>query len=76
MLRDSAHPQLSLSLSQTLLTGQREREKERGREKEVGRERERERGREREKERCEIFSKGMTSALAPFSYLVYNNKTN
>ncbi len=79
MLRDSAHPQLSLSLSHTLLTGQREREKEGGeREKEGGREsekegesvRDKEGGREREKERCKIFSKRMTGALPPFSYLV------
>jgi len=26
---------------------------------------------ERERERCKIFSKGMTGALAPFSYLVF-----
>ncbi len=39
----------------------RESERERKREKEGGRER----------ERCKIFLKGMTGALAPFSYLVY-----
>ncbi len=51
----------------TLFTGQRER-------------REREREREGERERCRIcpellflFLKGMTSALAPFSYLVFNS---
>ncbi len=49
--------------------------RERGREKEGGRERERkrerERGREREKEReIIVILKGMTGALAPFSYLV------
>ncbi len=42
-------------------TGQREKEGER--------ERKRERERERRRER-EIFFKGMTGALAPFSYLV------
>ncbi len=26
---------------------------------------------EKEKERCKIFSKGMTGALAPLSYLVF-----
>ncbi len=65
----------------TLFTGQRERE--RGRERKRKRERERETDRERErkregereregvreKERVFIF-KGMTGALAPFSYLV------
>ncbi len=62
----------------TLFTGQRER-KGGGREKEGGgRERERERERERkkeggrERERERIFLKGMTGALAPFSYLVAN----
>jgi len=64
----------------TLFAGQRERERER--EKERERERERERGREREKEseRCKIcpellflFLKGMTGALAPYSYLVLKN---
>ncbi len=47
----------------TLFTGQRERE------------REKERGRERERYRiCPelLFLKGMTGALAPFSYLVKN----
>ncbi len=47
-----------LSLVSFSLTGQRERE----------REREREKGRERE------FFKGMTGALAPFSYLVIYRK--
>ncbi len=40
------------------------------------RERERERERERDRvkeERCRIFLKGMTGALPPFSYLVFNN---
>ncbi len=41
------------------------------------REREIKRERERERERCRIwlflFLKGMTGALAPFSYLVYDN---
>ncbi len=60
---------------------EREIKKERGREREKKRERgrkrerERERKREREKERENIvalflFLKGMTGALAPFSYLV------
>ncbi len=54
----------------TLLTGQRERERERDKE------RVRKRGRGRERERCRIcpeflFSKVMTGALAPFSYLVF-----
>ncbi len=59
----------------------RQREKEGGRarkkEGEREKERERERGRERERESCRIcpellslFLKGMTGALAPFSYLV------
>ncbi len=45
------------------------RERERKRE---GREsvRNREGEREKERERCRIFLKGMTGALAPFSYLV------
>jgi hypothetical protein len=53
-------------------------EKEEGRERVRKRERERERGREREKEgererkREYIFLKGMTGALAPYSYLVNN----
>ncbi len=56
--------------AQTLFNGQREREV-----KERERERERERGREREKcricpELLFLFLKGMTGALAPFSYLV------
>ncbi len=62
----------------TLFTGQRGGERERERRRE---ERERKRGRkrekERERERCRIcpellflFLKGMTGALAPFSYLV------
>ncbi len=33
-----------------------------------------ERGRKRERERCKIFLKGMMGALAPFRYLVQNNK--
>jgi hypothetical protein len=58
----------------TLFTGQRERDKKR--------ERERKKEKERERERCRIgpellflFLKGMTGALAPFSYLVINNKS-
>ncbi len=53
-----------------------EREREKEKEGESGREREKEKegesGREREKEgeREYLFLKGMTSALAPFSYLV------
>jgi len=47
----------------TLFTGQRERE----------REGERKRERESQREREYLFLKGMTGALAPFSYLVYNN---
>jgi hypothetical protein len=39
---------------------------------ERGRERERERRRERERERESSFLKGMTDALAPFNYLVFN----
>jgi hypothetical protein len=60
---------------------ERVREKERERGREGGRERERERGRERERvrkrerERCPeflfLFLKGITGALAPFSYLVH-----
>ncbi len=54
----------------TLFTGQREK-RERGRERK--REGEREKGREREggREKERVFNlKGMTDALAPFSYLV------
>jgi hypothetical protein len=61
----------------TLFTGQREgereregerkREKEREREREKEGEKEEERGRERKRV---LFLKGMTGALAPFSYLV------
>ncbi len=43
------------------------KERERERERERGRERERERNRVRKRER-ELFLKGMTGALAPFSY--------
>jgi hypothetical protein len=62
--------------------GEREREREREKEgerergREIEREGDRERGgeRKRERERCIIwlfcFLKGMTGALAPFSYLV------
>ncbi len=49
----------------------KEREGEREREREKDRERGRERGRERERELLFLFLKGMTGALAPFSYLVY-----
>ncbi len=56
---------------------ERERERKRGREREMNREREGESERERESGRegklCRIIifiSKGMTGALAPFSYLV------
>jgi hypothetical protein len=38
--------------------------------KEIEREREREKKRKREGERKRVFFKGMTGALAPFSYLV------
>ncbi len=70
----------------TLVTSQRERERER--KKERGRKRQREKGREKEGERkregekeknfpivqnCYLF-KGMTGAFAPFSYLVCYNK--
>ncbi len=49
----------------------REREKEGGRERKREGEREKEGGRERKRERESIyFLKGMTGALAPFSYLV------
>ncbi len=51
-------PTFSLSFS---LTGQTERE----------RERKRKRKRKRKRERDIYFFKGMTDALAPFSYLVY-----
>ncbi len=51
----------------------------RKREREKDRERERKREREKERERCRIcpellflLLKGMTGALAPFSYLVYH----
>jgi hypothetical protein len=47
---------------------ERDKERERG-----GRERKREREREREREY--LFLKGMTGALAPFSYLVRYNGT-
>ncbi len=57
----------------TLFTGQREKEKEKERERKIKRET------EKERERCRIcpellflFLKGMTGALAPFSYLVQN----
>ena len=55
----------------------RDRERERERERERKREREREKERERERESSKIcpellflFLKGVTGALAPFSYLV------
>jgi len=51
---------------------QRERKREGEREEEKEREREREGGRERERERDVEYFKGMTGALAPFSYLVTN----
>jgi hypothetical protein len=64
----------------TLFIGQRERKRERERERERDREGGRKRGRERERERCPelfLFLKGMTGALAPFSYLVlYSNIIN
>ncbi len=46
------------------------RDKERGRQRQREREIKRERKRERERKRIVIFFKGMTGALAPFSYLV------
>ncbi len=49
---------------------QKEREKQEGREKE--RETEREGERCREDVQNSLFLKGMTGALAPFSYLVFN----
>ncbi len=52
---------------------EREREREREKEREGKRERGRERGSKKEGERERIFIlilKGMTGALAPFSYLV------
>jgi hypothetical protein len=69
------------SAPQTFFASERKREKERERErkreicKERAREREKEGGRDREKEREReseifLFLKGMTGALAPFSYLV------
>ncbi len=82
-----ARPHLLLSLSQTgeqsSYTSVRERKREGKREKikrgkEGGRERERKREKERERERCPellLFLKGMTGALAPFSYLV-SDKTS
>ncbi len=48
----------------------REGERERERERERKREREGERGGERERALIFLFLKGMTGALAPFSYLV------
>jgi hypothetical protein len=51
-----------MQLSLPLLV--RKRERKRGRE--------RVRKRDRVRERCRIFLKGMTGALAPFSYLVDN----
>jgi hypothetical protein len=54
--------------------GGRERERDKEREREIKRERERERERERDVEYVEncyfYFLKGMTDALAPFSYLL------
>jgi hypothetical protein len=57
------------------------RERERERERASEREREREKERVRERERCRIypellflFLKGMTGALAPFSYQVDKNR--
>ncbi len=61
--------------------GGRERKRERERERERGREGERVRKRERERDveyanKCYfLFLKGMTGALAPFSYLVYKIRT-
>jgi hypothetical protein len=52
---------------------EREGERERERERDIKRERERGGERERGRERCRIWLlnlKGMTGALAPFSYLV------
>jgi hypothetical protein len=71
----------ALRIPHSVIQSEREirREKEGGREKEGVREREREREKEKEgvrdKERCRIWLvifilKGMTGALAPFSYLV------
>jgi hypothetical protein len=80
---------LSLSLTgeqgaYTLFTGQREREKEgyiyikREREREREREGEKERKSKKEggrkRERCRKFLEGITGALAPFSYLIYQYK--
>ncbi len=50
----------------------RERESEKERERVIRREREREREKVGEREREYLFLKGMTGALAPFSYLVKN----
>ncbi len=64
--------------SHTLFTGQRERERERERVCVCVKKRE-ERERERERERCPellfLFLKGITGALAPFSYLVERDET-
>ncbi len=55
---------------------EREREKERKREREIKREGEREIERERGRDRefVFLFLKGVTGALAPFSFLVRHNK--
>jgi hypothetical protein len=53
-----------------------ERERERERERDGERERERDGERERERKREYLFSKGMTGAMAPFSYLVYKKRVN
>ncbi len=50
----------------------RERDRVREKERERGRERERERGKENCPELLFLALKGMTGALAPFSYLVVN----
>jgi hypothetical protein len=56
----------------TLFTSQRERESKRERKRKREREKEiqREKERERERKREYLFLKGMTGALAPFSYQV------
>ncbi len=74
-----AHACNSFSLRPVRIRGrekerEKEKEGERGIQRERGRERKRDRKRERGRERCRIrcfiFLKGMTGALAPFSYLV------
>ncbi len=65
---------LAYNMLERVLTPLRQSERERkiDRKSEGEREREVERGSERHVEYVFLFLKGMTGALAPFSYLVYN----